>query len=134
MVMTDKEKALKRFEEWERFALEDEETVKLLLKENGPANQICFHVQQIAEKYLKGYLSFHKNIPLKVHQLNTLVIECKKYDDSFNEIDSDAQYLSEFYIEARYPGDIRELSMQDAKEGYEVAKRVKDFVLSKIKL
>lgn len=33
---------------------------------------------------------------------------------------------------ARHPGDYPEFSMKDAKEAYEAALRVKDFVLEKI--
>jgi HEPN domain-containing protein len=67
--MDEKEKAAKRFEEWEKYALEDEQIIVLALKEGGPPNQICLHAQQMAEKYLKGYLAFNKNIPLKTHQM-----------------------------------------------------------------
>lgn len=130
--MTDKEKAQKRFCEWERYAFEDEQIIKLALAENGPPNQICLHDQQMGEKYLKGYLAFKKHIPLKTHNLEELILECSKYDSSFLELTEDCVKLTEFYIEARYPGDIEEFSIYDAREGYEVAKVIKDFVLSKI--
>ncbi len=132
--MDEKEKAAKRFAEWEKYALEDEQIIVLALKENGPPNQICLHSQQMAEKYLKGYLAFHKSIPLKTHQMEQLIIECEKFDITFSELKEDAIKLDGFYIEARYPGDIIEFIMQEAIDGYESAKRLKEFVLSRIKL
>jgi HEPN domain-containing protein len=133
MTMTDKEKSLKRFKEWENYALEDEQIIQLALEEKGPPNQICLHDQQMAEKYLKGYLAFQKHMPIKTHNLEELILECAKYDDSFIELKKDAVKLNDFYIEARYPGDIEEFSIQDAKEGYESAISIRDFVSGKIK-
>jgi HEPN domain-containing protein len=131
--MNDREKSVKRFEEWEHYALEDEEIIKITLQEDGPPNQICLHVQQMAEKYLKGFLAFHKNAPFKTHQLDQLILECAKHDDAFLELKKDAVNLNDFYIEARYPGDIPEFYLQDAQEGYAAAKKIKDFVISKVK-
>ena len=130
--MDEKEKALRRFGEWENYALEDEQIIMLALKEDGPPNQICLHAQQMAEKYLKGFLAFHKNIPLKTHNLESLIDECGKYDASFLELKEEIVLLKTFYIEARYPGDIIEFSLQEAKEGYEAAKKIKDFVSEKV--
>jgi HEPN domain-containing protein len=130
--MDEKEKAIKRFREWEKYALEDEQIIMLALGEDGPPNQICLHSEQMAEKYLKGYLAFHKNIPLKTHQMEQLLRECEKYDPTFLELKEDAIRLDGFYIEARYPGDIIDFSLGDAREGYKSAKRIKEFVLSKI--
>ncbi len=81
--MEDKDKAKKRFAEWEHYALEDEQIVKIALKENGPPNQICLHAQQMAEKYLKGFLAFHKNMLLKTHEMDKLVSECAKHVNLF---------------------------------------------------
>lgn len=87
----------------------------------------------MAEKYLKGFLAFHKNMPLKTHEMDKLISECAKYDKSFSELSENAILLNEFYIEARYPGDIIEFSLQNAQDGYKAAETIKEFVLSKIK-
>lgn len=130
--MTSNEKAIARFGEWAHYALEDEQIIVLAMKEDGPPNQICLHAQQMGEKYLKGFLSFHGQLPPKTHQFNELIAECKKIDESFAELRADAKLLNGFYIETRYPGDIEEFSLQDAREGYEAAKNIKNFVLAKI--
>ncbi len=56
----------------------------------------------------------------------------RKACKSFSELTEDAILLNEFYIEARYLGDIIEFSLQNAQEGYKAARKVKEFVLSKI--
>jgi len=131
--MTNEEKSLIRFHEWERYALEDEQTINSILKDGGAPNQICMHAQQMAEKYLKGFLAYHKNTPLKTHNLEQLAEECEKYNASFLELREYLILLNQFYIEARYPGDIIEFSLEQAQEGYNSAKIIRAFVLQQIK-
>ncbi len=65
---------------WLEFAKQDLRMAEIALKENL-YNQVCFHSQQAAEKFLKGYLfAKNKTIP-KTHfidELLTLVLELKK--------------------------------------------------------
>ena len=54
-------------------------------------------------------------------------------DDSFRTLRDDAIYLTGFYVETRYPGDAPLFSLTEARKALYTAKRVKDFVLGKIK-
>lgn len=72
-----------KFEEWARYGDEDHQIVNIALKENGPPNQICFHAQQMAEKYLKGFLAFSNKRFEKKHQLDYLLNLCETIDPSF---------------------------------------------------
>lgn len=119
---------------WLMRADEDVKLVEILLKEKEPSsNPICFHAQQAGEKYLKGFLASRDLHVRKIHDLETLIEDCKSLDESFSELQEQAKLLNQFYIESRYPDDYVEFSIQDAKEGYEAAKSIKDFVLGKIK-
>lgn len=121
-----------KFKEWQIRAEEDELAAKRLLGDGGPANPICFHAQQMAEKYLKGYLVARgKRFP-KVHQLELLLELCAKVDPAFEELLDEANYLTTFYSAVRYPGDYPIFSLKDAKKAIELAVRIKDFVLAKI--
>lgn len=122
-----------KFEEWARYADEDQQMAEIALKEDGPPNQVCFHSQQMAEKYLKGFLVYSKKRFEKTHQLAYLLELCEDLDSSFIELTEEIKYLSEFYIETRYPGDIPEFNLKECKKALEVAFRVKEFVLEKIK-
>lgn len=43
---------------WLRKGDSDLATARLVVTSAGPYNTACFHAQQAAEKYLKGFLSF----------------------------------------------------------------------------
>lgn len=119
-------------EEWIKYADEDKKMAELALQDGGPANQICFHCQQQAEKYLKAYLALKDARFEKSHQLDYLLYLCETLDKSFNELTSAIEYLADFYTETRYPGDIPEFSLSEAKKAYESAIVIKEFVLQKI--
>ena len=123
-----------KFAEWQRYAEEDLEVAELVLHEKGPANQICFHTQQAGEKYLKGFLVFCGEKFKKTHQLRYLLEQCNKIDASFAKLLEDVVCLTQFYTETRYPGDMPEFSLKDAKEGLESALKIKQFVLKKVGL
>lgn len=129
--MIDK-KAHIKFHEWAKYAEEDFIMAKLALQENGPPNQICFHSQQVAEKYLKGFLVFYREKFEKTHQIGYLLERCNKIDTSFEELKEEAFFLSRFYIETRYPGDIPEFSLEHAKKAFQSCKKIKEFILEKI--
>ena len=126
-------KAKLRFEEWAKYADEDQTMAEIALKEDGPPNQICFHSQQIAEKYLKGYLVFCGKEFEKNHLLRYLLELCGEEDQKFRDLDDDIIYLTQFYTETRYPGDIPEFNLPECQKALKAAIRVKEFVLSKVK-
>lgn len=120
---------------WFARADEDLEVVRLLLGRKGSSsNPACFHAQQAAEKCLKGFLAYHEMHIRKIHDLSLLLEECKKIESSFEQIEKDAHFLTEFYIESRYPDDYMEFSREDSEKAFEAATRLKDFILEKLKI
>ncbi|MBI3335454.1 MAG: HEPN domain-containing protein [Candidatus Portnoybacteria bacterium] len=117
---------------WFTRANEDLDTVRLLLEKGGSSNLACFHAQQAAEKYLKGFLAHHEKHIRKVHDLNALLEGCKKVDISLGKLQDPVGFLNQFYTESRYPDDYVEFTREDAQKAYETVLRVKEFVLSKI--
>lgn len=127
-------KAEERFEEWKRRDADDELSVRAILKEeDGAPSTVCFLSQQIAEKYLKGFLVFSKEKFEKTHQLDHLLKLCEAIDSSFHDPSEDVTFLTEYYIEARYPGDIPEFNWNEARKAFAHAQNVKMFVLERIK-
>ena len=119
---------------WFSRADEDLALIAVLLKEKAFfPNPICFHAEQAAEKYLKGFLAHHELHVRKVHDLETLVEDCKKVDQSFEEVLDDVIFLNQFYIESRYPDDYIVFSSEDSKEACVTAEKIKEFVLGKVK-
>jgi len=120
-----------KFEEWQKYAEEDRQIAEIALREKGPPNQICFHAQQMAEKYLKGFLVFSGKRFEKRHQLDFLLSLCREVNPSFKNLIEDVHYLTDYYVETRYPGDIPEFSVDECKKALEAAIRIRDFVVEK---
>ena len=68
-------------------------------------DQICFHFQQSAEKYLKAFIIAHSLGFEKTHDLPLLLQRCRGKDSAFDALKSSCDYLNAFYIHARYPMD-----------------------------
>jgi HEPN domain-containing protein len=120
-------------QEWIRKAEND-----LLNVENNlnsikvPTDTVCFHCQQVAEKYLKAYLVY-KNITFpKIHNLLRLLELCKQADSSFEDLRENLLILNEYNTEVRYPVDWPEPALEEAKESYKIAKRIEQFIGNRI--
>ena len=122
-----------KFHEWQKRAEDDIRAMEAMSKEGGLPNPICFHAQPSAEKYLKGFLTFHDAEFAKIHSLIQLLDQCMALDHEFASLKDEVVFLNTFYIETRYPGDYPAFSTKEAKQAYEATLRVKDFVLEKIK-
>ncbi len=119
---------------WFARAEEDMAAVALFLKEGGFANAACFHAQQAAEKYLKAFILFHGKEIRKIHLLDQLALSCQELDASFEALKEDAVFLTQFYIETRYPANMPEFTQEDAEQAYAAAGRIKEFVLDKLSI
>jgi len=121
---------MKEFEKWFKKAESDLPTIQNNLNsENIPADVCCFHAQQAAEKYLKGYLD-SKNISFpKTHDLDYLLNLCKQINNLFEGMRSLIKNLTEYSITPRYPDMLDDLTIDDAKLAYQNAIKIKDFIL-----
>ncbi len=82
-------------------------------------------VHQAIEKYLKGYLIFHGWKLKKIHDIETLLVEGMKYDESFMEFLDLGRKITAFYYENRYPpGPPSEVSEEEAEEIMNSAERI----------
>jgi HEPN domain-containing protein len=97
-------------------------------------NTICFHSQQCVEKYLKAYLSFVGKSFRKTHDISELIELCKEIDEEFEILYSlNATKLTRYAIEVRYPDEFYIPSIEEVKELVEIAKKVRNFVIRKLK-
>ncbi|MDI6602767.1 MAG: HEPN domain-containing protein [Patescibacteria group bacterium] len=122
----------KLYLEWLLKAQEDEKSVQILLQEKGPPNTICFHAHQIAEKCLKGFLIYHNKEFPKIHHLDLLLEMCLKVDKEFSKIKEEIFYLRPFYFETRYPGEYPQYNEKQARQSFEKAVKIKEFIINKI--
>jgi HEPN domain-containing protein len=91
-----------------------------------PYEIICYHCQQSAEKYMKGFLFFHGVQPPKTHELDILCEMCEEYDASFYEIRRPCAVLTAYGVQPRYPHEIQ-MDEHIMRRALEYAGQIKDF-------
>lgn len=130
----DKSKTIREVAEgWFKKAENDLITAEAAMNlAHPPTDTICFHAQQCAEKYLKGFLVVYQIYFEKSHSIEYLLSLCAQVDKEIQGELADAKILSVYAVEARYP-DFGEISIEDMKSAVEVAKKVKSVVLEKLK-
>jgi len=95
-------------------------------------DSVCFNCQQSAEKYLKAFLTYHQIDFPKTHSMVTLIDLCASKDNSFNDLSDEADSLTDYAVEIRYPDDWYEPTLEEAKKAFAVAEMIKEFVLKKL--
>lgn len=89
-----------------------------------PVEIICYHCQQAAEKYLKGFLALQGEEIKRTHDLIQLNKSCKKYENDFSKIEEACLMLTDYGVNVRYPFpmDINEADMAVALRNVEAVK------------
>ncbi|ASB48858.1 HEPN domain-containing protein [Alkalitalea saponilacus] len=93
-------------------------------------SSVCFHCQQAVEKFLKAFLIANGVDIKKTHNIEFLLSECSEIDKDFVEIDP--KELSEFGVDARYPGDMYIPDESETLEYKNLAFEIKKIAESKI--
>jgi len=91
-----------------------------------------FHSQQAAEKSLKAYLTWSDQPFGKMHSIVALVALCLPLDPQFENLRSAAVTLTPLAVALRYPGDLPELSREEALTTLELANQVWTFVIERL--
>ncbi len=120
-----REEKLEYIRNWIFRAREDFSVIESLEKSGLEfyTSTICFHSQQAVEKYLKAFLIFHDVDFPKTHDVDYLLLECKKIDRENFGID--LKSLTEFGVSVRYPDDFYIPGVEETKEYIEIAQVVK---------
>jgi len=115
---------------WILKANNDFKTGKDEMETDEPATDtICFHMQQCVEKYLKGYLVFHKVDFRKTHDIAELIELCKSVSGKFEELYSmDVDSLTVYAADIRYPDDFYMPTLEETRECIDIAVKAMDFV------
>lgn len=118
---------------WIIKADNDLKTAKQGLESEEPVtDSICFHCQQSVEKYLKLFLQAKNKKPEPIHSISILLQQCIAEEPSFEKL-TGIEYLTDYAVTLRYPDDFYIPEIEEAKEAYSLALKVKDFVLERIK-
>jgi len=115
------------FKKAENDLINAENTIKM---ENPPCDTICFHAQQCAEKYIKGFLTFNEIYFPKIHSIEDLVELCKQIVPEIESELDNVEILSSYGVEVRYPDEIYyDIPKEDAQEAIDLGKKVKTVIL-----
>ncbi len=121
--------------EWFEKGSHDLDEARLSLKAGGWTDIICFHCQQAAEKYLKGFLvaqgiNVGKMRKMQIHDLTKLWSECCKLDRHFSSVEEYCIILNPYYIEPRYPlGAPKVYTKIEAHQALQAAEKIIKFIL-----
>jgi len=89
-------------QDWFRIAAKELKRAEPLLDIDDPEGA-GYHLQQAVEKYLKGFL-LSKGWKLKrIHDLEVLLNDALKYENSLEQFRTLCQRISGYYVIDRYP-------------------------------
>ncbi len=115
-------------------AAEDDLDIAEKLYELGKYRYVAFFTQQAVEKYIKAFLLHKINKYPFTHSITKLIKEALRCDKDFEYLLAiKADSLEDYYTGVRYPPLIV-VDEEEAKEAIEIAKKVREFILRKLKL
>lgn len=117
---------------WLRFAREDLSAAERMVERREVPRHACFLSQQAAEKAVKAALVFlqvefpyrHDLALLRIHLPDGWLLK---------ENPADLDDLSQWAVEGRYPGSLREASEEDAKAAVGLARETYEAALEDLK-
>jgi len=120
--------------EWIRKAESDYLVAQheLKLAEPRTSEAVCFHAQQCVEKYAKAFLTEHEVEFEYTHNMLYLHRKCVEIDAEFKKNERGFDILDDYAVDIRYPG--ISIKDEDAKESFEIAKRIRALIRSKLNL
>lgn len=116
---------------WIIKGLNDYKTAQKLI--NLPEDEIitdtlCFHCHQSAEKFLKAFL-VHNGVDFeRTHSLEYLIKLCSTVDKEFEALYEIAKNLTDYAVEIRYPDEFYIPSVKEAREAFNSATFIKEFI------
>ena len=128
--MTERpEERLLRVRQWVEKAdhdLRNADHIPTLHDEECPFDTVCFHAQQCAEKYLKGWLVYSNVDFPRTHDLVVLLRQAEEVGLRGANL-REVQPLNRYTIEARYPGDWEPIE-DEAERAVALARRLRTAV------
>ena len=116
-------------QEWLKKADEDLAVAEYLVSSDRPYfGAVGFHAQQAAEKYLKAFLVCHQVEFPKTHDLDDLLDLAARSPEPLADSLREVGVLSVYGVETRYPTDLPDLTLPQAKTALDLATRARDAV------
>jgi HEPN domain-containing protein len=122
----------RQVEEWRAKADEDLASARILMRGRKPLfNQVCFHSQQAAEKYLKAFLEQKGCAIPRTHDLVALVNLARPELDFLLLGKERLERLTGYAVAFRYPGE--QASRNQAKQSLTIAIDLARTIITRLK-
>jgi len=124
--MFEDERALAIAREWSTKAENDLRTAVQTLKLGArtPTDTVCFHAQQCVEKLIKALLTSLEIDFTKTHDLGILVALIPDRMRPSLTV-AELRTLTAYATITRYPGDYEPITLEDARQAVELARRTR---------
>ncbi len=93
---------------------------------------VCFHSQQMVEKYLKAFLQEKNQSFPRTHVLLELLALCIKIDSAFQVIRPELNALEGYAVQFRYSG--QSADKMEARAAYKAGSKARDFIRKQLSL
>lgn len=119
---------------WIRKAETDLSACRSLVAADLPAYYpAAFQAQQAAEKFLKALLTCHQ-VPFgKTHEIGKILALAGRASPGIEESLSDADRLTPYGVDVRYPADQPEVNRDEAQTALHLAEKVRETILGVLK-
>jgi HEPN domain-containing protein len=114
---------------WFLKAESDLQTARTLVGHNGPYDTACFHAQQAAEKYLKGFLTFAGQPFPFTHNLEELELRCAGLPIAPDLAGIDVTLLTPYAVQLRYDPSFWP-DETETRQALDLAERIRQAVLA----
>ena len=104
----------------------------MIMMERGKAlDTACFHAQQLAEKYLKAFLSFNDIIFPKTNSIEELLVLCATIDGQLADVIDETIFLTDYAMGLFYDIEFWP-EKEEVEAAFEAASKIKKLVLSNL--
>ena len=119
---------------WIELAEEDFRLAKFAfkMKSNVPYRLICYHAQQTAEKYIKGYLVSELIDFPYTHSIEAL-LKLTPSNSGLQKLMDIVSELTNYAVAKRYPGDYNILTKKNAEEAVNKSSKVRKAIRELLK-
>ncbi len=114
---------------WIRKAESDLATARIVAVSPGPYDTACFHAQQRAEKYLKGFLTFAEQPFPFTHNLEQLKVLCLGVRSAPDFGGIDVALLTPYAVQLRYDAEFWP-AQSVAHDAIDLAEQIRRVVLA----
>jgi len=120
-----------RVDEWIERAKGSLEIAQIKIVGHIHYEDLCFQIQQAAEKALKGLIIFYGAEPEFTHNIELLLTELEKFTAIPQDV-RQAMKLTAYAVQTRYPGGYDDITKEEYEKAIKIAQDCLDWVEKKI--